>query len=169
MNISEHVEALRTALASAASVGDDHSREVAENLTSAVAPALQLQALLMAAALAENVNEHTNSVHVDVVVTPEGTNLRVTPLEPEYVAADPDFEIPSMGENEESIRITLRIPESVKVQVDALAQRTGKSLNAWIVAAIKRVVAQDLTMPSGPHRGNSRTSGVSGSLRGWVS
>ena len=49
-----------------------------------------------------------------------------SPSEPEDVEGD-----------ERVARITLRIPESLKARAEALAERSGYSLNTWMVFAIR--------------------------------
>lgn len=168
MKMSHHVESLREALLGAARMGDEHAQGVAEKLADAVAPALQLEALAVAAELADDINRLTTAIHVDVIMTAEGPDLRVTALEPAPMGGiEPDP--PSSIETEEAVRMTLRIPESVKAQADSMAQRAGKSLNSWIVAAIRRAVAQDSGIPFPPHGNPTSRGGFSGTLRGWVS
>ena len=159
MNMSQHSDKLRDSLLRAAAMGDETARQVADRLVEAVEPAIQLEALAMAAELADEVNGLSNSVHVDVVMTPEGAALRVATVE----AAEPEPETwVDEPENDETVRITLRIPKGLKRQVDSFAQAAGKSLNSWIVAAMRMGVMQE--------RRNERTSPryTANTLRGWV-
>lgn len=81
MNMSEHSDKLRESLLRAAAMGDDHTQQVAAKLVDAVEPALHLQSFSIAAELADEINRLTSSVHVDVVMTPEGATLRLITVE----------------------------------------------------------------------------------------
>lgn len=83
MKMSNHADALREALVRSAGLGDERARRIAGDLADAAGPALQLQTLAIAADLAAEVNRLTDAVHVDVIVTESGADLRVTPLEAE--------------------------------------------------------------------------------------
>ena len=49
-----------------------------------------------------------------------------------------------------SARITLRLPESLKVRIEAAAARDGASVNTWLVQALQRAV--EPRRSSGPGR-----------------
>ena len=50
----------------------------------------------------------------------------------------PGTEAPPAPGDDLSARITLRLPEALKAQVEAAASREGVSTNAWIVRALSR-------------------------------
>lgn len=96
-------------------MGDDHTQQVAAKLVDAVEPALHLQSFSIAAELADEIQiVPTSSVHVDVVMTPEGATLRLITVE--MPSEGPPFEEP---DTDETVRITLRIPKGLKTQVDS--------------------------------------------------
>ena len=51
---------------------------------------------------------------------------------------DQDEETSDVAPDEDSARITLRLPESLKASAEAAAGREGVSLNGWLVRAVKR-------------------------------
>jgi hypothetical protein len=53
--------------------------------------------------------------------------------------------------DEDSARITLRIPESLKTQAEESASREGISLNAWLIRTVKRGLDNERPMSRG-HR-----------------
>src|SRR5205823_2488652 len=66
-------------------------------------------------------------------------------------------------------RVTLRLPEQLKPQIDEAAARAGLSVNAWLV----RTVAAALEAAPGPHAGphpGPRPDGrpIGRSYTGWV-
>jgi hypothetical protein len=86
----------------------------------------------------------------DLVVT--------TPTAPEPASAEP---VPPLAEGGEPARITLRLPEPLKEQVERSASRDGTSVNAWLVRAIATALA------GGPaSTGTTRTHGRR--VTGWA-
>ncbi len=161
MNMSEHSDKLRESLLRAAAMGDGHTQEVAAKLVEAVEPALHLQSFSIAAELADEINRLTSAVHVDVVMTPEGATLRLITVE--MPPEDPPLE---ESDTDETVRITLRIPKGLKTQVDSLAQAAGKSLNSWIVGAMRMGAAREHSQSKQYATGNQ--SFIGSTLRGWV-
>ena len=161
MNMSEHSDKLRESLLRAAAMGDDHTQQVAAKLVDAVEPALHLQSFSIAAELADEINRLSSSVHVDVVMTPEGATLRLITVE--MPSEGPPLEEP---DTDETVRITLRIPKGLKTQVDSLAQAAGKSLNSWIVGTMRMGAARERSQSK--HHATGTQSFVGSTLRGWV-
>ena len=58
-------------------------------------------------------------------------------------------EAPPAPGDDLSARITLRLPEALKVQIEAVASSEGVSVNAWIVRALSRSLE--------PRRGRARS------------
>lgn len=50
-------------------------------------------------------------------------------------------EMPEAGEAES--RITLRVPDSLKVKIDAMAKKNNQSTNAWIVKSLEKTIAYE--------------------------
>jgi hypothetical protein len=61
---------------------------------------------------------------------------------------DPGRDAGPPAEEDQSARITLRLPESLKARAEAVAAGEGASLNSWLVKAVARALDQ---RPSG-HR-----------------
>jgi predicted HicB family RNase H-like nuclease len=65
--------------------------------------------------------------------------VRLAGQEPELVFVDSTGESAGSTSGEElSARISLRLPESLKLAVEKAADREGVSTNAWLVRAIAR-------------------------------
>ena len=84
--------------------------------------------------------------------------MRLAGRDPELVFVDdpprPD-EPPAPGDDL-SARITLRLPEALKGQVEVAAAREGVSTNAWIVRALARALEQ---RPTATRRTGNRLQG----------
>lgn len=131
MQITLHVEAIKSDLATAAAVGDDRVAEAGRRLSEALESSLHLRLLDLLTDAALGLSASLPSGHVEV---------RLAGREPELVyveeAAPPDVQV-APGDDL-SARISLRLPETLKTQVEEASAREGISANAWIVRALAR-------------------------------
>jgi len=144
MDIARHVQAIQSDLAAAAALGDEASAAAGERLAAAVESSLQLRLfdVLTEATLA--LNAQLSSGHIEV---------RLAGRDPELVLVEDragESEPPAPGDDL-SARITLRLPEALKSQIEGLASSEGVSTNAWIVRALSRALE--------PQWGRTRSTG----------
>jgi predicted HicB family RNase H-like nuclease len=66
--------------------------------------------------------------------------LRVAGRDLQLVLVQEDGTAPEAADEVFSARITLRLPESLKVRVETSAAREGASVNTWLVQALQRAV-----------------------------
>jgi hypothetical protein len=145
MDIARHVQAIQSDLAAAAALGDEASAAAGERLAAAVESSLQLRLfdVLTEATLA--LNAQLSSGHIEV---------RLAGRDPELVLVEDragEAEPPPAPGDDLSARITLRLPEALKSQIEVLASSEGVSANAWIVRALSRALE--------PQWGRTRSSG----------
>jgi hypothetical protein len=185
MDITPYVDSLRRDLAAAAEAGSEEVRAAAERLTLALDPAMRLALMDALSEAAAEISSELPAGSVDV---------RLRGREPEFVVDEPTMPMsaastpeppPSAPEPEERdedgpvARITLRLPESLKVKAEELAARSGHSLNTWLVTTVRnatrseRVVEVDLDLSSIPffdelQRGPGRAGKGSRRMTGWV-
>lgn len=138
MELDHHLQALRGELAAAAEPA------VADVL---LEPALRLR---LQAVLAEAAAELSGRL-------PSGrVELRLAGPDPELVfVEDEDTPAPAPADDAYSARITLRLPEGLKVSLEAAAARDGQSLNSWLVARL----AGALDRPRRRGAGGNRMTG----------
>jgi hypothetical protein len=131
MQLDPHVEALRAELASLASIGDEQVATAAERLSHGLASSLGLRLLAVLSEAALEVSSQLPNGHVDV---------RLAGQEPSLVYIETEEPAPSTPPTEDGLtaRITLRLPDSLKVSLEAAAGREGVSVNTWIVKALAR-------------------------------
>ncbi len=131
MNVQPVVNSVRATLShQTALAGSDPAVAAAVNqLVETLVPALRLAAMELAEQAAAEVRAQLPGHTVDVVVVDGDPGLRVA----EAQTAEPR----PTGEDFAS-RITLRLPPSLKELVETAAERTGESVNAWIVEALGR-------------------------------
>jgi HicB family len=180
MDITPYVESLRRDLLAAAEAGGEEARQVAERLGYALDASARL-------ALMEAVSQAAAEISTEL---PQGgVDVRLNGRELDFVVASPSQPPappappapPGVDEADEDggtvARITLRIPESVKLRAEELAARSGHSLNTWLVQVVRaattadQAVNIDIDLSSLPfvgdpfgksgHRGNRR-------MTGWV-
>lgn len=146
MDIERHVQAIQADLATAAALGDEASAVAGGRLAAAVASSLQLRLLDVLTEATLGLNAQLASGHVEV---------RLAGRDPELVLVDDRggmAEAPPAPGDDLSARITLRLPEALKVQIEAVASSEGVSVNAWIVRALSRSLEPQWGRARGGHR-----------------
>ncbi|MDT4997610.1 MAG: hypothetical protein QOD45_1678 [Pseudonocardiales bacterium] len=171
MHLDPFAEALRRDLAASAHAGSPEVREAAERLAVALDPALRLTMMAALAEAAEEISAELDGASVEV---------RLKGREPVFVVdAGPEYTepVPAPGEEDGGlddsgvVRITLRIPISVKTRAEELAARQGQSLNTWLVHAARLAAstADTGSWPPGVPPGFAPPARKSGKrIQGWV-
>lgn len=132
MQIDHHVRAVQADLAAAASLGDERLADAGRRLADAVESSLGLRLLDVLTEAAAGLSAHLPDGHVEV---------RLAGRDPELVfVPEQGREEPELGGDDLSARITLRLPEALKAQVEAAAGSEGVSTNAWVVRALARAL-----------------------------
>jgi len=165
MDLSPFVESIRSDLLRAADLGDAGTRAAAERLTVALEPALRLGLM---SALSEAAAEITAALEEPAV------EVRLQGGEPAFVVTQPAPALhpgeggpPADADEDDSVsRITLRIPEALKVRAEALAASRGQSLNTWLVNAARAALAGS-EAHDGPGR-HGRKFQHRNRVRGWA-
>ena len=133
MQLDSHIQAIQEDLAATAGLGDETTAEAARRLSEALASTLHLRLLDLLGEAALEIGGQLEAGRIEV---------RLAGRDPELVVVTD--EVPDAGQfgfgEEHSGRITLRLPESLKVSVEAAAAREGISTNAWLVRTIARMV-----------------------------
>jgi len=135
MQMAHHIHAIQEDLAAAASLaGDEATVEAGRRLTQALGSSLHLRLLdvVSEAALALS-----NSVPGRIEVRLAGRDPELVYIEEEE--AEPEPTQPG-ADDSFSARITLRLPEGLKAQIEVAANIEGASVNTWIVRALQRAL-----------------------------
>ena len=133
MQMAPHVTAIQADLANAAGLGDDAIAQAGRRLAEAVGSSLQLRLLDVLAEAALDITAQLPAGQVEV---------RLAGREPQLVFVPDvggDAESQPVGDDQ-SARITLRLPEALKAAVEAAADREGVSTNTFIVRALARAL-----------------------------
>ena len=132
--MAPHIAAIQADLAAAASLGDEATTEAARRISDALGSSLHLRLLDVLGEAALDVNGQLPAGHVEV---------RLAGREPELVfVGEPDTaaEPQQTVGDDQTARITLRLPEALKAAVEGAADREGVSTNTWIVRALSRAL-----------------------------
>ena len=143
MHADAYVRALRDDLARVAAVGDESTARAGELLAAALESAFlrRLQEALAEAAL--ELSSQLEEGRVEV---------RIAGGDPELVYVDDAIQAAAEAQEAAySARITLRLPESLKLRVEAAAAAAGVSVNTWLVQALGRLPESRLSA-GGRHR-----------------
>ena len=170
MHVDAYTETLRRTLVETSFLGDDRTQDVARSLAAALDPALRLVALQMLTDTADELNGELDGAHVAVVMDGATPHLLVTQADrsdereqdhvtgPNRHAETPVHAVPEVEEGPE-VRTTLRLPESLKQQIDAAARMQGRSVNAWLVEAARGALSEQSSASGSqrpPSTGNDR-------------
>jgi hypothetical protein len=162
MDLHGHVARLHSELLVAAGPGDPAVAAAAERLASALDAGFRLTLLEALAEAAEEITRELAPGSVEVRLRGREPEFVVNPP-PDYPVAVPFASARPAELDDATARLTLRLPEQLKAQVESAAAAEGLSVNAWLVRTVAAVV--NPTEPSG-----SATDWPTGRnhLRGWV-
>ena len=129
MQTAPFIEALRREVAAATASNDAATAAVVERVAASLEAAAHLWLLEAAGQAADQLTAQLPTGHVEV---------RLAGRDPELVyVTEPEPEPASTGDDY-GARITLRLPEALKAQVEQWAAAEGVSLNTWLVRTISR-------------------------------
>jgi hypothetical protein len=148
MNLTIVLDGLQDDLQAAAELGDERVAQVARRLGDVLGSNLRLKLLDLVSQAAVEISSKLPSGHVEV---------RLAGQEPELVFVDAPDEAPPVGEDL-SARISLRLPDSLKLAVERAADREGVSTNTWLVRAIARAAESRPAHTSGKRLSGYTTS-----------
>lgn len=165
MQLHPYVSQVQAQLAAAAALGDERTKATADALAAAAEPAIRLAVLAavtagaddITAALLDSPGAPSVSVRID------GDELRVEVRTAETV---PETPAPAGEDADASARISLRLTESLKFDIEAAARADAVSVNTWIVRAASRALAPaPVSRPSGGH---PMRAGPTHHITGWI-
>jgi hypothetical protein len=150
MEFDNIVEGITADLRRAGAIGGEETARIADLLVAGVEPSIWLHLLEALYRAARELEESAPGVSIEIRLEGRNPVLSLVREEPEGSATEGE----SLGDYSEDdvLRITLRLPEGLKVRVEEAAARAGASVNAWIVAALARsfdVSASTWTQPGG--------------------
>jgi hypothetical protein len=179
MDLTRFVDDLQHRLALAADAGGEDARHLAQRLTAPLDAAVRL---VLLEALSTAAGE------ISAELAPGSVDVRLRGGEPEFVVdvptarAEPDTTAGAAAsaapaapsglpgpapeaDDTATTRTTLRLPDSLKAQVEVAAARDGLSVNSWLVRAVAAALEQPSVRPAPQARPEQRGGNR---LTGWV-
>lgn len=140
MQLQHHLTQVSEQIGAAAALGDDRTKEIAAALGAAATPAVRLALLSAVSEAADEITaallDYPGSPAVDVRVDGEDIALQVRATHPGAEQQD----APRRDEGDASARISLRLTEALKTEIDDAAEREGISVNTWLVRAATKAL-----------------------------
>ena len=160
MDLDPYVSLVTEQLTAAAALGDERTQQIAAALATSAAGAVRLATMSAISATADEINAallDVAGVTISVQLENDEPTIRVdTAPVPEPVAAtDPGLD------GDASARISLRLPEVLKAEIDAAANRESISVNTWLVRAARTALNPARAASAGEVRSGRH-------IRGWV-
>jgi len=167
MDLDPFVETLRRDLLASADVAGAEARAVAERLLASIDAAVRLMLIDVLGAAAEQVTSD---------IAPGSVELRLRGRQPELVVsmatspAPPSPPLPPAPppfdpDESTTARISLRLPDGLKLRIEDAANGIGASVNTWLVRALSDAVSDIDHHHGRDHRRDIRPGR---NLSGWV-
>ncbi len=173
MDLTPYIDGLQRDLAASAAPGGPEVVRAAELLGSSIESSARLLLLEALSDAAAEITARLRSATVDVRLRGRQADLTVTEIDD---VAEPAARAPTVAEQlaeaadqlrtavrdaagADLARVTLRLPEPLKEQVERMAAVEGISVNAWLVRAVATAIGRPPTPPtppSPPRRGPGR-------------
>ena len=171
MELTPFVERLRGDLSDAAAAGGPEAQAAAERLALALDPATRMMLLEALSQAAAEITGDLDHEAVDVRMSGREPEFVITRVEPEEPPTSPAPAAAPEPEDDGQSRITLRLPESVKLRAEEAASGAGQSLNAWLIDAVRDALdGRRIDLELGSKRITVTGDGVRRKqIRGWVS
>ena len=137
MDLNPYLETLRRDLEASAAPGDDDVRRAAGLLSGSLEAAARLSLLEALSDAAAEITTKLDNASVEVRLRGRAADLVVSETAP---PGPPEPQPATETESGDVARITLRLPEGLKGQVEQAASAEGISVNAWLVRSIAAAV-----------------------------
>jgi len=133
MNITAILEALQSDVETAAEGSEETTAQAVVRLGKLLQASVRVELLDAMSEAAAELSDQLPSGRVEVRVAGSDLSLTFVREQDEPAEAAPE---------EDSARITLRLPESLKTAAESAAARERLSTNAWLVRAVKRSLGE---------------------------
>jgi hypothetical protein len=167
MELGQYVSQVQTQLAAAAALGDDSARVTADALIATAEPAIRLAVLGAVAGAADDITtallDWPGAPVVSVRIDGDDLRIEVHPSAPGRPGPEPP--VAGLDEGDNAARISLRLPESLKSQIEHDARRHSASVNTWILRAAANALPGSGTRDQRPA---GWEPGTGHHLTGWI-
>lgn len=165
MQLDSYVREVQAQLVAAAALGDDRVRQTAATLAGAAAPAVRLAILSALVAATDEITaallDSPGAPAVAVRLDTDEIRIAVTTT---IEGAPP----PRTDEADASARISLRLPQELKAEIDSAATAAGVSVNTWLIRAATSALNPMFSDPRGAGGPRDRRAGNAHHVTGWI-
>jgi hypothetical protein len=166
MQLDTYVRQVQDQLVAAAALGDEQVRDLAVTLAAAASPAVRLAVLGALAAAADEITaallDTPGAPTVAVHLETDEVRIAVSTSAAEPVSP------PRAEDGDASARISLRLSEVLKAEIDAAAARAAVSVNTWLVQAAAAALGSRAGAPPGPSGTWSSPTNNPHHVTGWI-
>jgi hypothetical protein len=139
MHLDDYLRQVQDQLSATAALGDERTQQIAQTIVAAATPAVRLSIMTALAAAADEITaallDSPGAPTVAMRLDGDAVRVDVVGGGSEPVAAN------RVDDGDASARISLRLSESLKSDVEAAAGRDGVSVNTWLVRAAGAALA----------------------------
>ena len=132
MHVNDYVEQVHDQVRASAALGDERTQQIAASLAGAVDASVRLALLAAVSAAAGEISAallETNGGPA-VTVAVDGDEIRIDVAQAPTAPAEPPPD-----EGEATARISLRLSERLKADIEQAASHDGVSVNTWLIRA----------------------------------
>lgn len=165
MHLDDYVAQVRDQLTATAALGDERTQHIAQTVATAATPAVRLAIMSALAAAADEITAALldSPGAPTVAVRLDGDAVRV-----DVVPGDPEPAATRVDDGDVSARISLRLPETLKADVESAAGREGVSVNTWLVRAAGAALGGRPNWGPGRGDGAQRRGSNAQHITGWI-
>ncbi|HEY3630289.1 MAG TPA: hypothetical protein VGL21_05290 [Jatrophihabitantaceae bacterium] len=148
MHVNDYVEQVHDQMRAAAALGDERTQQIAGTLAATADASVRLALLAAVSTAAAEITAalyETNGGPA-VTVAVDGDELRVDIAQAPQPAATEPPPADDLDRGDATARISLRLSERLKSDIEEAAGRDGISVNTWLVRAAGAAIAR----PGGP-------------------
>jgi hypothetical protein len=136
MELQTYLAQVRTQLDAAAALGDDRAREIAAALAAAAEASVQLALVSAVSAAADEITAALLDVPGAPVVTARlVSDVGGSEMQFDIRSERPATAAPPPEDSDANARISLRLGEALKADIEAAAKAEATSVNTWLVRA----------------------------------
>lgn len=158
MELTTYVDKLRSDLSAAAEAASTEVREAADRLSFAIEPSMRMALLEALGDATADITSKLESAVVEVrlhgrepefVVSEHGPQPPQPPAPPAPPEPSEPVEPLTTDAEDGMSRVSLRLPDKVKAQVEQAAAAAGQSVNAWLIkAAVEKIERRGQSEPA---------------------
>jgi hypothetical protein len=170
MELSEYAETMRREIAAVTRFADEEVARAGQLISESLDSSIRLTLLDVLSGAADEITAALDDAAVELRLAAGDPTFTVV-HGPEPAAPPPPPAAPAPpdpGEEETGTsRVTLRLPDAIKVRAEAAAARDGVSLNAWLVRAASQALGSpsESGAPSSGRRGRGPGRRIAGYAR----